>query len=194
MDLQHRSEWTHSIVFARFMTRMEEAQLRDLQLHLRENIIAKRAALPDSAPPVKGDEQFWRPAVTFFDAHFRWAPGEYTATLEAEVGDKGMRVRKVHIRSIRSRYAPASRSIRRLCIRLGPFLGSKCLASVHRVPATYVERQMNDFRVRARVEHVGVRQFLAIASGLVARTSPSCSSLSRRNLEEANQHRDQLMR
>ena len=55
---------------------------------------------------------------------------------------------------------------------------------------------MSDFLVWGRVEHIGVRQFLAIASGVPEDRQDVAIVLTAvaPNLAEANQHRDQLMR
>ena len=85
-SLEPEGQWSHSVNFLNFFDRQTDRAYRSASSALREDITAKRAALPaGDNRTVNADERLLQPFRTQFDRLFIWQDGEYTVELSVAV-------------------------------------------------------------------------------------------------------------
>jgi hypothetical protein len=89
-----KHEWAHIVLFSPNMPWQEEQQLRQVQSAVRGNIEAKREQLEDKDQIVEADQQVVALANAYFEAKFKWGPGEYSLTVALETDPASARVEK----------------------------------------------------------------------------------------------------
>ena len=92
--LKPNEDWAHAVNFFPLLSPEEEKEQRQLSFDLRNNIMAKRALLPKDAPDVEADEKVVLPLKALYAKRNRWAPGEYTLTLNVATEPNRASVRK----------------------------------------------------------------------------------------------------
>lgn len=93
--LKPKEEWAHIANFFNRLPRQDEKVYRQLESNLRQDIQAKLAVKPaDQKAPVAANPENVQPLLKFFEARFRWLPGEYELTLQLQTEPKRASISK----------------------------------------------------------------------------------------------------
>lgn len=91
-SLKPKEEWAHIVNFLNFFNRADEKKYRSSETELRANILNKRDQLENKDQVVEADNQYVEPFLEFFNAKFKWHPGEYAMQVCADAEPKGASV------------------------------------------------------------------------------------------------------
>ena len=90
-------EWSHTVNFYNELTHQEQRTFKAFHKAIADNIIAKRAGLPEGAPDVEADGPIVQPAIEHFGRQFKWFHGEYEVTLRIDTDTEWSAAKKLRM-------------------------------------------------------------------------------------------------